>query len=246
MGKKVVEEKIKKTFSIQDLKKINPINKKQEDLYQNFLNTDNNIFLYGSAGTGKTFCALYLSLCELFARKEYEKIIIIRSIVSSRDIGFLPGTLEEKIEVYEEPYRQILNKFFTFSNSYSNLKEINKIEFLPSSFLRGTTFDNSIVIVDEIQNMTFEELDTIITRVGKNTKIIFSGDIKQNDLYRKNNDKSGFEKFFDILTKTKLKKYFYSVEFTHKDIVRSGLVKEYIIAKETYDERITKRFPVAE
>lgn len=222
---------MKKKFHLKDLLKIQPLTLNQKKLFDSWKdNSSLSFFLYGSAGTGKTFSAMFLALYNLLDENEtYDKIIIIRSTVASRDVGFLPGDLDEKTEVYEEPYISICDELFPWSKSYENLKKLGKIEFMPTSFLRGTTFDNCLIIVDECQNMNYGELDTIITRVGKNSKIFFCGDCQQNDLMYKKSESSGFSDFKRVLSN--LREYFDCIEFNTDDIVRSSLVKDYIIAK---------------
>jgi predicted ribonuclease YlaK len=184
--------------------------------------------LHGVAGTGKTYLSLYLALKEILRPdSQYEQIIIIRSVVPSRDMGFLPGKIEEKAKVYEEPYREICDDLFGRGDGYDILKMKKLVHFTTSSHLRGLTFKKSIVIVDEFQNMTFQELDTIVTRIGDNCRVVFSGDFRQTDL-TKEKEKSGLHTFLRILDETK---YFERVEFMPDDIVRSGLVKQYILSK---------------
>ncbi len=224
------EQKIK--FHLKDLRKIDPLTDTQDkffDILDDFPNK--SLALLGSAGTGKTFLAIHNALeLVLEGSNGYDKLLIIRSAVASRDIGFLPGSEEEKLQVYEQPYSDICDELFQYSRSYENLKLTGRLEFTSSSFLRGTTFNNTVVVVDECQNMTWGELSTIVTRIGEHSKIIFCGDIKQNDLNRKRGDESGFGKFFDILKR--MDKFFEVVEFTHEDIVRSELVKAFIIESE--------------
>lgn len=222
------ESRIRKKFHAKDLTHIIPKTETQKDVFDSW-EEDKNLFLFGSAGTGKTFLALFLSFRDLLAEK-YDKVYVVRSAVSSRDIGALPGTKEEKIAEYEAPYNSICNELFSFGKAYDNLKKVGKVEFLPTSFLRGRTLDNCIVIADEVQNMSFEEADTIITRMGENSKIIFCGDGKQNDLHFHKYDKSGFDKFLSIIEN--MIDYFDCIEFFPEDIVRSGLVKSYILEKE--------------
>jgi phosphate starvation-inducible protein PhoH len=187
------------------------------------------------AGTGKSFLSLYLSLQAILAKKSpYLKIVVIRSAVPTRDIGFLPGSLKEKIEAYEEPYKIIVSEIFGRGDAYGILKNKGQIEFVTTSYLRGITLDDCIVIVDEFQNCTFQELDTIITRIGENGKIIFSGDYRQSDL-DKSRERAGMIKFLDILEKMY---EFEFVEFDAEDIVRSGLVKSYIIAKSELEDQL--------
>ena len=224
---------VRKKFHLKDLRKIQPLTDNQTKLFETWKdNSSLSFFLYGSAGTGKTFTAMFLALHDLLdTNSTYDKIIVVRSTVPSRDVGFLPGDIDEKTEVYEEPYISICDELFPWSKSYENMKKADKIEFMPTSFLRGTTFDNCILVVDECQNMNYQELDTVITRIGKNTKVYFCGDCKQNDLIHKKTDTSGFEDFRRVVSS--LREWFHSIEFTRDDIVRSRLVKDYIIAKET-------------
>ena len=219
----------RKKFHVNDLIKIRPKTDNQQELY-NLWQRDKSLFLYGYAGTGKTFLALYLALSQVLDPNSwYKKLLIVRSNVQSRDLGLLPGTVEEKIAEYEKPYRTICDQIFPWKKSYDNMKEVGIIQFEPTSFLRGHTFDNTIVIVDEAQNLSFQELDTIMTRLGENSKIVFCGDINQNDLIQKKHDQSGFRDFLKIIRQ--MAEYFDTLEFQIEDIVRSNLVKQYIIAK---------------
>jgi len=220
----------RKKFHHKDLIQYQPLTKNQRLLFDTFRNyKDKHLALLGTAGTGKTFSALFLALNEYLSSGEYDHIVIIRSCVASREIGYLPGTEEEKSAVYEAPYISICNELFKFSNSYESLKKLDIVNFNTSSFLRGTTFNNCIVIVDEIQNFSWQELDTIMTRIGKNSRLILCGDIKQNDLNKHKNDVSGFDKLYQIIVNMD---DFEIIEFGIEDIVRSGFVKNYIIAKE--------------
>jgi len=214
------------------LKNIEPMTANQSRVFAQYDNGD-NILLHGVAGTGKTFLSLYLALDDvMYGDDNKEKVVIVRSVVPTRDIGFLPGKEHEKTAVYEQPYKAICSEIANRGDAYDLLKAKNMIEFISTSFIRGTTLDDCIVIVDECQNMTFHELDSIITRVGVNTRIIFCGDFRQSDL-NKPYDQSGLKEFMRILDSMY---YFDKVEFDYEDIVRSGLVKEYIIAKEKYNE----------
>jgi len=214
-------------------KSFSPITRNQKRVFDYFSN--NHLVLHGMAGTGKSFLSLYLSLQAILAKKSpYLKIVVVRSAVPTRDIGFLPGSLKEKIEAYEEPYKIIVSEIFGRGDAYGILKNKGQIEFVTTSYLRGITLDDCIVIVDEFQNCTFQELDTIITRIGENGKIIFSGDYRQSDL-DKSRERAGMIKFLDILEKMY---EFEFVEFGAEDIVRSGLVKSYIIAKSELEDQL--------
>ena len=193
-----------------------------------------NLFLYGAAGTGKTFITLYMALEEVLRNEsKYDTVYIVRSAVPTREIGFLPGDEEDKTALFQVPYQNMVKFMFeqpneqAFSLLYDRLKNQNSLMFLTTSFLRGITLDNAIIIVDEAQNLNFHELDTIITRVGMDSKIMFCGDFFQSDL-QKNIDKEGIKHFMKIL---KGMKSFSNIEFTLGDIVRSGMVKEYLISK---------------
>jgi phosphate starvation-inducible PhoH-like protein len=215
------------------LKKIEPLTENQKKFFDAYDRGDYFIMLSGSAGTGKSYIAVYKSIQELLDRTNtFRKLVIVRSAVQSRDVGFTPGSIDEKMSLYEQPYIQICESLFNRKESYDILKESGKIEFISTSFVRGCTFDDSIIIVDEMQNCNWEELSTIMTRVGYQSKIIFCGDYKQSDLYRKQNDRSGLLKFHAI---AKTMESFTSVEFTTADIVRSSLVKDFLIAVEKYE-----------
>jgi len=187
-----------------------------------------NLFLYGSAGSGKSFLSLYLALKDMMDNGTYQKIIIIRSAIGSREIGFLPGTEKEKIAVYEAPYKAIVNELFGRDDAYSILTDKDIIQFESTSFLRGLTYNNSLLFVDEIENMTYQECSTIYTRVGQDTRIVLAGDIKQCDL----NLKKEISGFADILAVSKEMPSFGFVEFTLEDCVRSGFAKEFLMAQE--------------
>ncbi len=203
---------------------IQPKTEKQQICFEQY-HKGKNFCLHGMAGTGKTFMALYLSLEDILSKNsKARRIIIIRSVVPTRDIGFLPGNIDEKTNVYEMPYTNICTELFFNKNSYEDLKMAGKIEFATTSFVRGLTFENAIIVVDECQNMTFHELDSIITRAGNNCRLFFCGDFNQSDL----GHKTGINEFMNILKKMKS---FNLIEFDQNDIVRSGLVREYILAK---------------
>jgi phosphate starvation-inducible protein PhoH len=194
------------------------------------------MLLHGVAGTGKTFISMYKALEEVLdPETDFERLVVVRSAVPSRDIGHLPGDEKEKTEVYTLPYVEICEDLFNHIQPFVRLQEQKSIHFLITSFVRGITLDNSIIIVDECQNMTDMELNSIMTRIGKNSKIIFCGDFRQTDLYKKN-DMSGLQKFIAIAD---MMPSFKTVEFSVNDIVRSKLVKEYIIARMEYESRYT-------
>ena len=216
-----------------NLKQIKPITLAQNEVFKAYKRGDYFITLTGSAGTGKSFIATYLALDEVLDRSTpYEQLVIVRSAVQGRDIGFTPGTVEEKAAMYETPYMQIASDLFGRSDAYHRLVEQKHIQFMVTSFLRGTTFNRAIILVDEAQNMNFGELSTIITRVGHESKIIFCGDIRQDDLTYKRKDVSGFQDFLAIASKMKSHT---NINFTTRDIVRSSLVKEFIEAHERHE-----------
>ena len=189
-----------------------------------------NLVLSGSAGTGKTYLALRFAL-ELVLDKEcpeYEELVIVRSIVPTRDIGFLPGNEEEKKQAYAAPYVGILKEIMGDNEAWNKLVTAKKLRFESTSFIRGTTFNNAIIVVDEMQNLNFHELDSVITRVGSNCRFIMCGDYYQSD-FQKDNDKKGILSFMNIVTQLN---QFDVVEFTWKDIVRSDFVRDYIMTKE--------------
>tara|TARA_B100000902_G_scaffold392878_1_gene446027 strand:- start:98 stop:817 length:720 start_codon:yes stop_codon:yes gene_type:complete len=225
--------KRKKTINADYLVDIEPITDNQKVLFDSYAE-DKNIIAYGSAGTGKTFITLYNAIKDVLDENTpYEKIYMVRSLVSTREIGFLPGDHEDKASLYQIPYKHMVKYMFQMSSDadfemlYGNLKAQETIKFWSTSFLRGTTLDNAIIIVDEFQNLNFHELDSIITRVGQNSKIFFCGDASQTDL-QKTNERNGIIDFMKIIRSMPS---FDLIEFGIDDIVRSGLVKEYLIAK---------------
>jgi phosphate starvation-inducible protein PhoH len=220
------------------LKKFDPLTDNQKKFFDAYKIGDYFIALHGVAGTGKTFCALYKAVEEVLDKSNpFNKIIVVRSAVQSRDMGHLPGDVSEKMEIYEQPYRQICETLFGRRDAWDRLEEQGYVKFISTSFIRGMSFDDAIIIVDEMQNMTYEEIDTVMTRVGYRSKIIWCGDYRQTDLNKKKNDVSGILKFFDIAQHMSS---FTRIEFTVDDIVRSSLVKDYILAKIRYEDNIEK------
>ena len=233
IGLTTKQMKRKKPIGNTYLLDIEPITNNQKRLFDSYAE-DKHLVAYGTAGTGKTFISLYNALADVLDESTpYEKIYLVRSLVSTREIGFLPGDHEDKADIYQIPYKNMVKYMFQmptdadFEMLYGNLKAQETIKFWSTSFIRGTTLDNAIVIVDEFQNLNFHELDSIITRVGENSRIMFCGDASQTDLV-KTNDRNGIHDFLNILRKMPS---FDIIEFGIDDIVRSGLVKEYIIAK---------------
>ena len=233
VGLTAKQMKRKKPLGNDYLIDIDPLTDNQKRLFDSY-SDDKHIVAYGCAGTGKTFITLYNALADVLSENTpYEKIYLVRSLVSTREIGFLPGTYEDKSDIYQIPYKNMVKYMFQmptdsdFEMLYGNLKAQETIKFWSTSFLRGTTLDNAIVIVDEFQNLNFHELDSIITRSGENTKICFCGDATQSDL-QKTNERNGIVDFMKIL---RVMPSFDIIEFGLDDIVRSGLCKEYLIAK---------------
>jgi len=225
--------KRKKPINLDYIKKVEPLTENQETFFESYAE-DKNLVAYGVAGTGKTFITLYNALMDVLDTKTpYEKIYIVRSLVPTREIGFLPGDHEDKSDIYQIPYKNMVKYMFempddnSFEMLYANLKAQGTISFWSTSFIRGTTFDNAILIIDEFQNLNFHELDSIITRVGENSKIHFCGDATQTDLV-KTHERNGIVDFMRIINQMPS---FDTIEFQPEDICRSGLVKEYIVAK---------------
>ena len=233
VGLTAKQMKRKKPLNLDYLVDIEPLSDSQKKIFESYSN-NKHFIAYGAAGTGKTFITLYNALKDVLDENTpYEKIYLVRSLVATREIGFLPGDHEDKADIYQIPYKNMVKYMFQmpsdadFEMLYGNLKAQETIKFWSTSFIRGTTLDNSIIIVDEFQNLNFHELDSIITRVGENTKICFCGDASQTDLV-KTNDKNGIVDFMNILRKMPS---FDIIEFGIDDIVRSGLVKEYLLSK---------------
>lgn len=211
-----------------DLIEIDPITKNQELAFEAW-DDGYNLVLAGCAGTGKTFLGMYFALEDVLdPDTPYDQLIIVRSMVPTRDMGFLPGSKEEKEEAYTAPYIEICGQLFEDKTSYNKAITQRKIRFESTSFIRGTTWDNAIILVDEMQNLNFHELDSVITRVGEDSKIIFCGDYKQSD-FRYDDEKEGVHKFLAIAEQ--LKK-FRTITFDWEDIVRSDFVRDYLMTKE--------------
>ena len=225
--------KRKKPINLDYLKTIEPLTDNQERVFKSYAE-GKHLVLHGAAGTGKTFISLFLAIKDVLEpTSPYDKVYMVRSLVPTREIGFLPGDHEDKAHLYQIPYQNMVKYMFkmpddpAFEMLYDNLKAQETISFWSTSFLRGTTLDNAIVLVDECQNLNFHELDSIMTRVGNDSKIIFAGDIAQTDLV-KTNEKNGILDFMKIL---EIMDEFANIEFDVNDIVRSGLIRNYIITK---------------
>jgi len=222
-----------KEINQSNLVAVKPITDNQKVVFESWKKGKNQ-FLFGAAGTGKTFVSLYLALKDVMdLKKPHDKVVLVRSLIPTREIGFLPGDEEDKAALYQVPYQNMVRFMFEaaneqqFNSLYDRLKGQGSLYFLSTSFLRGLTFDNSIIIVDECQNLNFHELDTIITRVGQDSKIVFCGDFGQTDLV-KQNERNGLHDFLRILEEME---EFNCLEFTIGDIVRSGFVRSYLINK---------------
>ena len=233
VGLTAKQMKRKKPINADMMRDIEPLTDNQKTLFEAYAK-DQNLVAYGVAGTGKTFITLYNALKDVLdPETPYEKVYIVRSLVATREIGFLPGDHDDKSTLYQIPYKSMVKYMFQmpseadFNMLYGNLKAQDTIDFWSTSFIRGTTFDKTIVIVDEFQNLNYHELDSIMTRVGTQSKIMFCGDATQSDLI-KQNERNGIIDFMRIL---RIMSSVDVIEFGVEDIVRSGLVKEYILAK---------------
>jgi phosphate starvation-inducible protein PhoH len=230
--KRILRQSNQKVVNIQEkinfnLKKIEPLTENQKLSFESYYQ-GKNLMLHGIAGTGKSFISIYLGLQEILSENSrYKKLVIVRSVVPTRDMGFLPGNSKEKAKVYEAPYYAICSELFNRGDAYEYLKNKNVVEFISTSFIRGITLNDCIIIVDEIANLTLHELDSVITRVGKNCRVIFSGDFRQSD-FSKEQDKNGLIDFMRIIERMKS---FTFIDFDENDIVRSSMVKDYIIQK---------------
>lgn len=214
-----------------NLKSIVALTDNQDRTFEAFYN-GKNLLLHGFAGTGKTFLSIYMSLRELYNHDTlYHKLLLVRSAVPARDLGFMPGSLEEKIELYEAPYKAICYEITGNPKAYEEFKKLGLIEFVSTSYIRGTTLNDCIIIVDEIQNCDWGELSTIVTRLGRNCKIIFCGDFRQTDFrHHEAISRKDVIDFMDIIRR--MKKDFEVIEFGANDIVRNSLVKNFIVLAE--------------
>lgn len=219
----------KHIIKLDALVNIKPITKNQVKAFDAW-NDGENLVLAGSAGTGKTFVAMYLALqASLEKASPYHKVIVVRSIVPTRDMGYLPGTKEEKVEPFESPYKTICLELFDYEKAvYNKLINSHQMEFMTTSFVRGTQLNNAIIIVDEMQNLNFHELDSVITRIGQNCRVIFSGDYYQSD-FREGYERDGIQRFLRIVERLK---NFSVITFGWDDIVRSDFLRDYIMTKE--------------
>lgn len=227
-GKAMHEGPKRKKWTRHDLKHIKPLTTTQEEMFRAFFE-GKHICAHGSAGTGKTFIALYLALNEMFHSQTIDRIIIVRSAVPTRDMGFMKGTLEEKEALYELPYAEMFTELLGRRTSYHDMKDADVVRFCTTSYVRGLTWENAIVIVDEAQNMNFHEINSIVTRLGENSRIVLVGDLRQNDLVNRRHEQSGMDMLIKVATQMPA---FSVIHFTKHDIVRSAFVKAWICACE--------------
>lgn len=226
----------KKKFNPKDLHPVQPKTAGQNKLWQAYWENTPVIINSGFAGTGKTFCALHLAFQQVFDDStHYKKVVLIRSSVQTRNKGFLPGTDEEKNAPLEALYASICDELIQFKRSYDNLKALGKLEFMDTAFIRGKTFRNSIIILDEAANMDYDELSSVITRLGENSRILICGDVRQNDLKR-NRETSGFAQFLEVVKQMPYDMVS-TITYTQDDIVRSKLVKAFIEADSSYFDK---------
>lgn len=219
-------------IKLEDMIEVEPLTPNQVRAFKAY-EQNKSLVLAGSAGTGKTFMALSLALEDVLDKETgYDKLVIVRSIVPTRDIGFLPGNEEEKKDAYTGPYRSAFAELFEDPEAWEKLKNSHKVEFLSTSFIRGMTLQNSVVVIDEMQNLNFHELDSVITRIGQNCKFIMCGDYYQSD-FDKDRDRNGILKFLEIIEQLR---NFEVIEFTWEDIVRSDFVRDYIMTKEMLEK----------
>ena len=224
----------KLVVKLDDLLEFEPITANQKKAWDSWYKDQDNIALVGSAGTGKTFIGLYFALESVLQKDTpYHQVILVRSVVPTREIGFLPGSISEKVDVYQAPYKNICDELFHEEKAYQNLINSHVLDFETTSYIRGKTFDNAIIIVDEMQNLNFHELDSVITRMGKHSRIIFCGDYLQSD-FTNDSEREGVNKFLNVMDHMK---NFNTIRFTWDDIVRSDFVRDYIMTKEMLNIR---------
>jgi phosphate starvation-inducible PhoH-like protein len=217
-------------IKLDHLKTFEPLTENQRLFFEMYKGGAYFMGLFGSPGVGKTFLALYKSLEEVLSKdNSFKQVVVVRSLVQLREVGHLPGNLEEKQEIYELPYKEICTTLFGRSDAWDRLKEQGYARFISTTAIRGISIDDAIIIVDENQNLNWSEVNTIITRVGHRSKIIFSGDFKQTDLIKSNKDQTAFHDFLEVARNMK---HFQEIYFTPDDIVRSSLVKDWIISCE--------------
>ena len=229
--------KTRQPINMSHMTKVEPLTDNQDRIFKAW-DSGKHMFIYGCAGTGKTFCVLYKALVDCLKEiPNYDSVYLVRSLVPSREIGFLPGDHDDKSSLYQIPYKAMVQRMFEMGNDnefemlYAALKAQDTIKFWSTSFLRGVTLDDSVIIIDEMQNLNFHELDSIITRVGENSRIIFCGDAEQTDL-KNNNERNGIHDFMRILERLQRDTgEFELIEMGVDDIVRSGLVRNYLLAK---------------
>jgi predicted ribonuclease YlaK len=215
-------------IKMEHLKGFEPLTENQSKFFEMYRGGGYFISLLGSPGTGKSFCAAYKALEEVLDKTNpFKQLVIIRSAVQTRDVGFLPGSMEEKSELYEMPYMEICTTLFGRNDAYQRLKEQGYIRFITTTAIRGISLDDAVILVDECQSMTWHELSTVLTRVGHRSKIMFCGDKGQNDLIKSKNDQSGLGIFLEV---ARTMNAYQEIIFTPDDIVRSSLVKDFIVA----------------
>lgn len=208
-----------------ELPEVRPLTSGQQRVFNAWRDAE-HLLIYGSAGTGKSYLSIYLALRELY-RGKTNRVIIVRSAVQTRDIGYLPGNAEEKAAIYEQPYVDIVTELTGQAMRYDHLVRDGQLEFATTSFLRSITWAEAVIVVDEAQNMTFHELNSIMTRIGEKARVIVCGDMAQSDLTK--NEKSGFGRFLQVVPCIP---HFHSIQLSRNDIVRSDFVKAWIIACE--------------